>query len=428
VSHHRFFVGHVLDALRTLPDESVHCIVTSPPYFGLRDYGLPPVSWPEVEYSPMPGLPPVRVPAWEGQLGLEPTPEMYVAHLVLVFREVKRVLRKDGTFWLNLGDSYAGSGGAHAEHHNNPGISNSWKRNGVPHYGKLGMPEKYTPPKGLKAKDLIGVPWRVAFALQADGWWLRSDCIWSKANCLPESVRDRPTRSHEYVFLLTKSKQYFYDADAVKELGSSNSHGGTAYLGRKMVALTSEGLAGQSGLYRAVPAGEGGRNRRSVWQINTEQFSGAHFAVFPRKLAETCILAGTSPMACPSCGAPWARVVKRAEVPREAYLDRPKMQPGNNSATSWLKIPGSRRHLIVPLRTEGWRPTCSCPGNDGSGRCIVLDPFGGAGTTTLAAMSLERDSIYIDQKQEYAEMALKRCGFLENKLFDPHSWELKSVS
>jgi len=404
---HRFIVGHVLDALRALPDGSVHCVVTSPPYWGLRDYGLPPVVWPEVEYSPMPGLPPLRVPAWEGQLGLEPVPEMYVGHLVLVFREVRRVLRKDGTLWLNIGDSYNGSGGAGGDYL--PG----GRREGQPRYPgrKVGA---------LKHKDLAGIPWRVAFALEADGWWLRADCVWSKPNCLPESVKDRPTRSHEYVFLLTKSERYFYDAVAVREPGSPNSHGGgIAHVGRKVAVLG--GLGRQSGLYTTTPAGESGRNRRSVWEICTEPFPGAHFATFPRALAELCIRAGTSEGGCcPNCGAPWVRDAEY-RVP-EGAGERRETEPWN-AGTGLRPHSGYRGAAVVVDR--GFRPGCSCPGNDGSGRCVVLDPFGGSGTTTLAAALLGRDSVYIDLKREYAEMALERCGF-DQDMFN--SWELLEIS
>ena len=160
----KIICSDVRAGLKSLPAQSVHCVITSPPYYGLRNYGV------------------------DGQLGLEKTPEEYVARMVEVFREVKRVLRDDGVFWLNIGDSYAGSGGAHKENHANSGLSNSFKRNGVPHSGDLGQPGNYLAPVGLKPKDLIGIPWALAFALRADGWYLRSDIIWSKGSCMPESV------------------------------------------------------------------------------------------------------------------------------------------------------------------------------------------------------------------------------------------------
>ncbi len=185
------------------PDDHFACVVTSPPYWGLRDYGLEPEIW----GGPAPAF---GGSGWRGCLGLEPTPELYVQHLVEVFRKIKRVLAPWGTVWLNMGDSYAGSGGAHKEYHANPGLSNSFNRQGIPHYGDLEMPERYLAPKGLKPKDLVGVPWMVAFALRADGGWLRMDGIWNKPNPMPESCTDRPTRSHEYLFILSQSGNSLY--------------------------------------------------------------------------------------------------------------------------------------------------------------------------------------------------------------------------
>ena len=234
--------GDVLAELRKLPSESIHTVCTSPPYWGLRDYGLPPTIWddiPDCEHQwdgnvsaggirggGDKGLETIQggqrrgregrrlrsdsrfcvlCGAWRGTLGLEPTPELYVRHLVEIFREIWRVLRPDGTAWLNLGDSYAGSGGAHKQHHANAGISNSFKRNGVPHLGDMGEPAHYLAPKGMKPKDVVGIPWMSAFALRGDGWWLRRPIIWHKENPMPESVDNRPTASHEDIFLLTKS-------------------------------------------------------------------------------------------------------------------------------------------------------------------------------------------------------------------------------
>jgi DNA modification methylase len=263
--------GDVLDRLRTLPSESVHCCVTSPPYWGLRDYGI------------------------EGQLGLEATPEEFVAKMVEVFREVRRVLRADGTCWLNLGDSYAGSWGNYGGHNRGKGNSQRPIVNGsqAPNPAYDGL-EKYKPAAanklvGLKPKDLIGIPWRVAFALQADGWWLRQDIIWSKPNPMPESVTDRCTKAHEYLFLLTKSAKYYYNAEAIKEngVGRENYFGSDAY---------SEGSGrNDSGTYDPSPCVK--RNKRSVWEIASFPYAEAHFATFPPKLVEPCILAG-----CPEGG------------------------------------------------------------------------------------------------------------------------------
>jgi DNA modification methylase len=432
MSRHRFIVGHVLDALKLLPDESVHCVVTSPPYWGLRDYGLPPIAWPEVEYSPMPGLPPVRVPAWAGQLGLEPEPEMYVGHLVLVFRELRRVLRKDGTLWLNLGDSYARD--ARKGQHR-PGDSGKQAYA----YGRGGGRASAAAVLcgGLKEKDLAGIPWRVAFALQADGWFLRCDVVWDRPNCLPESVRDRPTQSHEYVFLMAKSPRYFYDAEAVKEPASTHLYDRRYLPGAPPREREGEpwNLHGPLTPHRGFKAINTayGRNRRSVWAINTEPFPGTHFAVFPKALAEICILAGTSPKACPACGAPWERAVEKGEPVLGAWSAKGAGQCDiglGGMRRAGLEDGSTLKHA-VPTKTVGWRPGCRCPGNDGSGRCVVLDPFGGAGTTTLAAISLGRDSVYIDLKREYAEMALERCGLREGaqaRLFRPEEWTLEEAA
>lgn len=332
------YAGDALAVLGELPEESVQCVVTSPPYWGLRDYGV------------------------EAQIGLEPTPDAYVANMVAVFREVRRVLRSDGTVWLNLGDSYAA------------------KRRGKG--------------AGVKEKDLIGIPWRVAFALQADGWYLRSDIIWSKPNPMPESVTDRPTRSHEYVFLLAKSRRYYYDAPAIREAappgqrpqrgnrrdrferdGASSdliipgqqhaqhrrrrrvptgwatgpgSHAILDHNGRgRGKADTEEAYAGASvrravGLNDRWDAAEDagkvvpGRNRRSVWTIPTQPYPGAHFASFPEALVAPCVLAG-----CPEGG-------------------------------------------------------------------VVLDPFAGTGTVGLVAQRLSRRTVLIELNPRYVAHILRR--------------------
>ena len=268
--------------LPTLAAESVQCVVTSPPYWGLRDYGV------------------------EGQLGLEPTPEEYVANLVAIFREVRRVLRKDGTAWLNLGDSYNTTP---AGNRIPSGISQLTAK-------RVGRLDEYnTQPKtfpGLKPKDLVGIPWRVAFALQADGWWLRSDIIWAKPNPMPESVADRPTKAHEHVFLLSKSARYFYDADAVK---SPVTNGGKVRHGPIYAASAAVfGIEKKTGNMAddAVWTTPTSANLRSVWNIATEPFPDAHFATFPKKLVEPCIKAGSRPgdlILDPFCGAGTSGVV-----------------------------------------------------------------------------------------------------------------------
>jgi len=258
-----------LKGLKQLDDNSINCCVTSPPYWGLRDYGV------------------------EGQLGLESTPEEYVSKMVEVFREVKRVLRKDGTLWLNLGDSYAGSGKAG----NNP----EYQKRHI-QFGKIEIKErrgKPTPSKkiGLKPKDLVGIPWMVAFALRADGWYLRQDIIWHKPNPMPESVKDRCTKAHEYIFLLSKSAQYYYDNKAIKEKAVSGTDVGILRSKKLATCNHPSILKRQKENIDSRTAGDGNRNKRSVWTVATKPFKEAHFATFPPDLIEPCILAG-----CPEGG------------------------------------------------------------------------------------------------------------------------------
>lgn len=257
----RIWLGDVIDGLRAMPDELAQTCVTSPPYWGLRDYGA------------------------DGQIGLEQTPDEYVARMVDVFREVRRVLRDDGTLWLNLGDSY---NTAPAGNIKPSGFSQNAARwdGGAVKYGR-----KVTTADGLKPKDLVGIPWLVAFALRADGWYLRSDIVWSKPNPMPESVTDRPTKSHEYVFLLTKSARYYYDAEAIKEDSITNdprrpygSDGAWSIDGRDKTEAGA-GSARDTDVTR--------RNARSVWTITTKPYAEAHFATFPTELPKRCIKAGS---------------------------------------------------------------------------------------------------------------------------------------
>jgi len=266
--------GHVLDKLRELPENSVHCVVTSPPYWGLRDYGC------------------------DGQIGLERTIEEYVAKMVEVFREVRRVLRQDGVCFLNLGDSYAATG--RSDRHESPGVGAKQKmqKPGREIIWKAGGDSNFSwqLPGGLKPKDLCGIPWRVALALQADGWWLRSDIIWAKPNPMPESVTDRPTRSHEYIFLLTKSAKYFWDAEAVREGFADERMGNPGTNGIRKYAPGDRNDVGRPMAWNKGKE-QGGRNLRSVWNIATAPFPEAHFATFPPALVEKCIKAG-----CPENG------------------------------------------------------------------------------------------------------------------------------
>ena len=326
----RILMGDCRARLTELEAGSVQTCVTSPPYFGLRDYGH------------------------AGQMGLEPTPEAFVAELVAVFREVRRVLRDDGTLWLNLGDSYA--------------ANRSYQVTDSKHID-VGNNNGSRVPDGLKPKDLIGIPWRVAFALQADGWYLRQDIIWSKPNAMPESVKDRPSRSHEYLFLLTKMERYYYDAAAIAEDAvtadprtvdgfvpkSNNGKHADDDSGQGARMRTSDKQRGHSRRHagfndrwdaakRSGQNTNGKRNKRSVWTIPPASFAGAHFATFPPALIEPCILAGS--------------------------------KPGDT----------------------------------------ILDPFGGAGTTGLVADRLNRNAVLCELNPEYAAMARDRI-FNENPMF-----------
>jgi len=311
--------GDAITELRKLPDESVHMCCTSPPYWGLRDYGV------------------------DAQLGLEPTPELYVQHLVEIFREVKRVLRKDGALWIVMGDSYA-----------TPKVGNTYGTStsvfGRSKYADNLNAQKFKKllPSNLKSKDLVGIPWRVAFALQADGWYLRSDIIWAKPNPMPESVTDRPTKSHEYIFLLSKSARYYFDQEAVREpiLDGSIERLRHSWHGNKKrdwpgsAQNNIDRYCGTKSEEELSKIKSSGRNIRSVWTITTKPmpkvFGAEHFATFPPEIPERCIKAG-----CPKGG-------------------------------------------------------------------VILDPFFGAGTTGMVALRLGREFIGIELNPKYCEMAHNR--------------------
>ncbi len=270
----RIINADVLEGLKQISDGSVNCCVTSPPYWGLRDYGV------------------------KGQLGLESTPEEYVSKMTAVFSEVRRVLKDDGTLWLNLGDSYAAQrGGTYQPAETLAGGKSGKTKNG----DKVNRdrfdgynPSRYASRIGLKHKDLIGIPWRVAFALQADGWYLRQDIIWHKPNPMPESVTDRCTKSHEYVFLMSKSAKYYYDAEAIAEVSAGLGETSIRFGGNKYGDSDDPKHQTKSG---NVYTDKGTRNRRSVWSITTQPYKEAHFATFPPNLIKPCILAG-----CPAGG------------------------------------------------------------------------------------------------------------------------------
>lgn len=375
-----------LTLLRSLPDESVNCIVTSPPYYGLRKY----------------------TDGDAREVGLEETPEQYVARLVEIMREARRVLRGDGVCWINLGDSYAGSANSGGVNHNDGG----------PAVRVTGLAAKA---RGMGTKQLLGIPWRVAFALQADGWYLRSDVIWEKPNPMPESVTDRPTKAHEYVFLLTKSERYWYDADAVREpntpdmvrraaLGHTRGKNGKTDASRN----DADTLRGE----HAMEITANGRNRRTVWTVATQPSPIPHFAMFPPALIEPCVLAGCPAEVCAECGAPYERVVERqtfkagTDMPEcDRDLDRGNWQHGNGQ-NSALKISGPRYKAwreANPNVMIGFRPTCDCHATTRPG--IVLDPFMGVGTTALVAIKHGRDYIGGDLNAASVEWARLRISY-----------------
>jgi len=414
-------VGDALQILRKMDSNSVHCVMTSPPYCGLRDYGV------------------------EGQLGLEKTPQEYVAKMVEIFREVRRVLRKDGTLWLNLGDCYATGAGNVGSH---PGGGAQGERWGV--RGPTKQPNRMPLP-GFKAKDLIGIPWRVALALQDDGWYLRSDIIWSKTNPMPSSVGDRPSLSHEYVFLLSKSRKYFYDREAVKQPATGTArprgkHGTNRKIaeGHEIAPRATAGIEGpnsrmnisrdvahanravrrkketfnrQGNQYAPVIAGlVESRGLRTVWTFGTQAYKEDHFATFPEKLVSPRILAGTSERGCCGvCGAPWRRIVEVVYT-NEANrsTNGPRSKENRHKAFGSAGFDTRYRRCT---RTVGWRPFCECLDtlfvSADPKPALVLDPFAGAGTTGVVCKKLGRQFAGIELNAEYAALAERRIESTE---------------
>jgi DNA modification methylase len=353
----RVHIGDALHVLRALPSESIHCCVTSPPYWGLRDYEAP------------------------GQIGIEESPDDFVARVVEVFGEVRRVLHPTGTLWLVIGDTYA------ADRPMQVPSTKGGKKIG----SAQGTSGSMKVPEGLKPKDLIGIPWRVAFALQAAGWWLRTEIVWSKPNGLPDAVKDRPTRSHEYVFLMSKQASYFYDVDAIREPTAAQGKAANKAAGERSNAVVD------------------GRNARTVWNIAVTPFAGDHVAVFPPALPDRCIRAGTSEAGCcPSCGAPWQRVVelgqllpagkRSGKLHGASYTDRYKRDRGRGAARD-----AGTGYGRYERHQRGFAPTCDCDAGDPV-PCLVLDPFAGSGTTLAVAKGLGRDYVGVELNPKYRKM------------------------
>ncbi len=420
-----------------LTDKSVHMCVTSPPYWGLRDYGLATweggdagcdhvttkkgdtlylgsdgtlgknnTSWSGANRNNMPYdvCPKCGAIRHDAGLGLESTIDEYVANMVAAFREVWRVLRDDGTVWLNLGDSYA---------------QNEIRDRNGSYPGVVDRPTRATQNRtgikgnhGLKPKDLCGIPWRVAFALQADGWYLRSDIIWSKLNPMPESCTDRPTKAHEYLFLLSKRARYAYDADAVREDLQESSIARDRYKRNGYGGGMLTGMMDRENdeLVRCNPAG---RNRRTVWSIATQPYSGAHFATFPEALVEPCIKAGASGAGCcPECGAQFERVTEKQKPPEWAFNTARQSNDPNHKQSPLHrsgKASGSKMQKWLnenPTITTGFSPTCA-HSHDAT-PCLVLDPFAGSGTVGLVARRLGRHFVGVDLSAEYLQLARQR--------------------
>jgi DNA modification methylase len=416
--------------LPTLDAGSVHCVVTSPPYWGLRDYGTATWDGGDPECGHLRPVQPrndrpkgafhggtdegdyAREPQYKGQcgkcgarridaqLGLEPTPEEFVANMVAVFREVRRVLRDDGTVWLNLGDSYAQGG------QERPGSSDAAAF--TPH-DQIRRRPGITKPRvtTLKPKDLVGIPWRTAFALQADGWYLRSDIIWSKPNPMPESVTDRPTKSHEYVFLLSKRERYYFDQEAVREDYSEKTWFYESVMPTKAAGLLGNNNGtGKSTLGVPDYTKHGGRNIRSVWNIATQPYPEAHFATFPEALVVPCIKAGTSERGvCAECGAPWERVVERGNSEHHCRAGCGHIALDSHDYYDGGKYGGFQS---TARDTGGWRP--SCAHDAPTVPATVLDPFGGSGTVGAVAERLSRRAILIELSPEYVTLAERRTA------------------
>lgn len=370
--------GKSQEVLKKFPDNTFHTVVTSPPYWSLRDYFD------------------------DEQLGQESTPEEYVKNVVSIMREVKRTLRKDGTVWFNIGDSYNNSSGFCRS-------TKNWKREGRE---KGSADKKAIKHKVIKTKDLMGMPWSVAFALREDGWYLRCDIIWEKENPMPDGAKDRPTRGHEYIFLLSKSPKYFYDYYRVLEDTEEQPEG-----------IQGFGANDQKGTYRMDQKRTfehyGKRNKRAVWRQSVSTYRGGHFATYPAKLIIPCIQASTSEKGCcVKCGTPWERQFEKVEVKaplkRHTTTKKNQSEPFINMFSD--KLTGESEftdedseEVMLTLESKGWEKQCNCDTNEVTS-CLVLDPFNGTGTTGEVALTNKQNYVGIELNEEYLKISRDRLS------------------
>jgi DNA modification methylase len=440
----KVLVGDARAVLAGLPEASVHTCICSPPYFGLRNYSTEPQEW-----GGSPGCQHVWTTqairdrhgddglagnlegsrdsqaqtrgdrrsdtcslcgCWRGELGAEPDPDLYCAHLVEVFRAVKRVLRPDGTCFVVIGDSFASGPVGRFN-----GGSELLKGRQLDGHISSGRADKSKLP-GIQPKEILGIPWLFAFAMRRDGWMIRQEIIWAKPSCMPESVTDRCTRAHETVFMFVRQGRYFYDAEAIKEPAEVRDYSPDKIHRERNVGGRDDGYTGTNGGYGLGHYGS--RNKRSVWTVNPQPFSARdlgitevdHYASFPAALVDPMIRAGTSQRGvCAACSAPWRRVVER-----ERYATRPKAVGKYGDLDTDIRSTGPSNiafglatRTMSEVATIDWAPTCAC--NAGDPRpATVLDPFAGAGTTGLAAQRLGRDAILIELNPQYCEIIEKR--------------------
>ena len=398
---HRIIFGDALDVLRSLEAESVDCCCTSPPYWGLRDYGV------------------------AGQIGLEATPEEYVARLVGIFAEVRRVLKPGGTCWVNLGDSYAREA---AKGQHRPGDSGKqgyvYDRGGGRASAMMDCEAV-----GLKPKDLVGVPWRVAFALQADGWWLRNAIVWAKPNPMPESVTDRFSSTYEQVFLLAKAGRYWFDVDAVREPHSRDWSQEPWTHNTRRDDLKANSLMSSHGGEKVLSETFNplGKNPGDVWRIATQPTPYAHFATFPEALVERMVRAGCAPKVCAECGEPWEHRVEKTRT-----FESGSGRAGNLPAGKQEAVQGGgetldiRRGPCLHVESLGYHAACGCEAEALPG--VVLDPFLGSGTTTQVARKLGRRSIGIELNPEYEAVMRQRLGCPEGALIQDVEFGMQTAT